>query len=764
MLTDNVWIKALFIFTVIFFLKIEGTTAFPILEVSQTSTNGSSIASLGCDGDMDTFSLTNSGGIQSWSMILKTKTTITWIFISIGAGTYVIDILQNGAEPTSCASISQPVEGRMNTIITCPIIVNNVYDGVSISNEENKPLKIYEVEILGIVKLSKNQVLNFTDFPETVSRALDNDLETYYTSHGIKNASWFMKLDSVYLMKWFLISVRGGTFELHVTTGYTLTNSSTLCRAFHFSGIKKYQTALECVNAIRGDTIVVKKIDEGSLRLFELSPIICPLNHYGPNCAKCQEKCQSCDPFTGKCTQCQSSVYGENCNFSCPANCVDLICDHETGACNRCKNGFKGNHCEQDTTLLIVSTDAGNTTSLDKTNTTSLDKTTSSVPSNIKNLETTEDGNNVDPIILWCMLVILAILVAVVIILFVHSKKKVNPIEGKVEDNGIIIEFHRRISTYESDLVEIVEDDPNEIEEEVITVEYNNLTSQRVYKNKFIEDLPSRKNNGALEREFIDLPSGLLESYSNALKTFNRNRNRYKGIYPYDHNFVKLRADEDDTEGYVNASYIHGFGKEKAYIAAQGPFNQRTLEDFWGIVWQNDCTRIVMLTNLYEGDKMKCLKYWPDTELNIGSYTIELDGMDVFDSCTVRYLTVKFQEEVKKVTQFHFTAWPDNSVPEDVTLLISFRELVRSGLTSSDGPIVVHCSAGIGRTGTFIAIDYLLEEGAVEQTVDVKGYVISLRHQRGKSIQTYEQYVFLHDAVVEGFTNTNGQQSCLAVL
>eukprot|EP00105_Crassostrea_gigas_P042324 XP_019926472.1 PREDICTED: uncharacterized protein LOC105336961 [Crassostrea gigas] len=165
---------------------------------------------------MDTFSLTNSGGIQSWSMISKTKTTITWIFLSIGAGTYVIDILQNGAEPTSCANISQPVEGRMNTIITCPNFVNNVYDGVSISNEENKPLKIYEVEILGIVKLSQNQVLNFTDFPETVSRALDNNLETFYASHEFKNASWSMKLDSVYLMKWFLISVRGGNNQLNV--------------------------------------------------------------------------------------------------------------------------------------------------------------------------------------------------------------------------------------------------------------------------------------------------------------------------------------------------------------------------------------------------------------------------------------------------------------------------------------------------------------------------------------------------------------------
>lgn len=136
-------------------------------------------------------------------------------------------------------------------------------------------------------------------------------------------------------------------------------------------------------------------------------------------------------------------------------------------------------------------------------------------------------------------------------------------------DNDIIIEFHRGISTNESDLVEIVEDDPD-VGEEVITVEYNNLTSQKVSRNTFIEDLPNRKNNGALEGEFMDLPNGLLESYSDALKSFNRNKNRYKGIYPYDHNCVKLKIDEDDSEGYVNASYIHGFGKEKAYIAAQG--------------------------------------------------------------------------------------------------------------------------------------------------------------------------------------------------
>lgn len=82
---------------------------------------------------------------------------------------------------------------------------------------------------------------------------------------------------------------------------------------------------------------------------------VCPPNHFGPNCANCQHKCQSCDPITGKCTQCQSSLYGEYCNLTCPVYCLDLICNHETGACNGCKNGFKGKNCGQETTSLIVS-------------------------------------------------------------------------------------------------------------------------------------------------------------------------------------------------------------------------------------------------------------------------------------------------------------------------------------------------------------------------------------------------------------------------
>ncbi|XP_062576946.1 receptor-type tyrosine-protein phosphatase kappa-like [Saccostrea cucullata] len=279
-------------------------------------------------------------------------------------------------------------------------------------------------------------------------------------------------------------------------------------------------------------------------------------------------------------------------------------------------------------------------------------------------------------------------------------------------------------------------------EEENITVEYSNLQSLRISVEEFIRGFPEKKSDHSLEKEFKDLPDGLLEPYSEALKLVNRKKNRYKTIYPYDHSRVVLdRTDDPEKSDYINASYIAGYKKEKAYIAAQGPFTMETIEDFWTLIWQTDCTRIVMLTNLYEGEKMKCLRYWTEdteTEIDIGPYHIKLDTLDEYDRYTIRYLIVsKDNDEVKRVTQFHFTTWSDNSVPEDLASLICFRNLVRNGLTTSDGPIVVHCSAGIGRTGTFIALDYMLDEGTVDNYVDVKSYVASLRQQRAKCVQTY---------------------------
>ncbi|XP_062609068.1 tyrosine-protein phosphatase non-receptor type 7-like, partial [Saccostrea cucullata] len=221
------------------------------------------------------------------------------------------------------------------------------------------------------------------------------------------------------------------------------------------------------------------------------------------------------------------------------------------------------------------------------------------------------------------------------------GKKKKNNIQ---RESGLSINLQRSESRNESDLEEIPQNEAGYVEEEIIVVEYSNLTSQRISLKQFIREIPEKKCSGILEKEFDDLPNGLLESYSDALENSNRKGNRYKGIYPYDYNRVKLvRTGANEDNDFVNASYIHGFNKEQAYIAAQGPFNPKTLEDFWTIIWQENTTKIVMLTSLCEGVKMKCLKYWPDTELNIGPYTIKLDKVDVFNHYVLRYLVVQYQ-------------------------------------------------------------------------------------------------------------------------
>ncbi|XP_055999709.1 receptor-type tyrosine-protein phosphatase alpha-like [Ostrea edulis] len=338
-------------------------------------------------------------------------------------------------------------------------------------------------------------------------------------------------------------------------------------------------------------------------------------------------------------------------------------------------------------------------------------------------------------ILLTVLVVLILVLILTVVVLFNKSKKT-----GKYKtekENGLLVEFHRVESRNESELEEIPQDEYIFVEEEIVTVEYSNLMSQRISIDQFIRELPEKKDNEVLAKEFNDLPTGLLKSYSNGVRQSNRTRNRYRGIYPYDYNRVKLmREDLNDSDDFVNAPYINGLNKDRSYIAAQGPFTPETLEDFWSVIWQNDSTQIVMLTNLYEGDRMKCLKYWPDTLLDIGPYVITLNTVDVYDHYVLRYMTVQHQDEEKRVTQFHFTTWPDNSVPDDKTSLICFRNLIRNGLSISDWPVVVHCSAGIGRTGTFIALDYLLEESVTELTIDVKGYVASLRQQRVGSVKT----------------------------
>ncbi|XP_060585328.1 receptor-type tyrosine-protein phosphatase alpha-like [Ruditapes philippinarum] len=230
--------------------------------------------------------------------------------------------------------------------------------------------------------------------------------------------------------------------------------------------------------------------------------------------------------------------------------------------------------------------------------------------------------------------------------------------------------------------------------------------------------------------------------------------NRYNSLYPYDHSRVKIAA---LPRFFINACYIDGYNnKKKAYIASLGPTSKTTdkFSNFWLMVWHERSDIIVMLTNLRELSGMKCEKYWPnsDEEQLYGQITVKCRSVEEFAEYTVRTFTISKKKEERNVIHLHYTAWPDKGVPQEVTSLVEFRQRVKSVPVTLGGPVIAHCSAGVGRTGTYIALDILTEEGKDLGSVDVFNCVNKMRGQRVNMVQTGEQYMFLHKALVHSLT------------
>ncbi|WAR16353.1 LOW QUALITY PROTEIN: PTPRC-like protein, partial [Mya arenaria] len=214
-------------------------------------------------------------------------------------------------------------------------------------------------------------------------------------------------------------------------------------------------------------------------------------------------------------------------------------------------------------------------------------------------------------------------------------------------------------------------------------VYYNNANEVSKFKIH-VADLPEYVQNLSsknTEEEFQKIPYGLVKAYAISQTKLNMNKNRYRGIYPYDDTRVLVRGGETD---YINASYIDGFRKRNAYIATLGP-TAKQLGDFgqfWRIVWQQEVEKIVMVTDLVEGKKTKCEQYWPD------QYQSKLYG-DIEVVCKVEKLYADFIW--RHITVSKFTSWPDKDIPDDVKSLIEFRQGVNALPSTFDGPVVVHC-------------------------------------------------------------------------
>ncbi|XP_069571433.1 receptor-type tyrosine-protein phosphatase T isoform X11 [Brachyistius frenatus] len=253
------------------------------------------------------------------------------------------------------------------------------------------------------------------------------------------------------------------------------------------------------------------------------------------------------------------------------------------------------------------------------------------------------------------------------------------------------------------------------------------------------------------KEEYEALAEGQTAPWETAKKDENRNKNRYGNIIAYDHTRVRLQLlDGDPHSDYINANYIDGYHRPRHYIATQGPM-QETVRDFWRMVWQENSASIVMVTNLVEVGRVKCVRYWPDETEVYGDIKVTLIETEPLAEYVIRTFTVqkKGHHEIRELRQFHFTSWPDHGVPCYATGLLGFIRQVKFLNPPDAGPIAVHCSAGAGRTGCFIAVDIMLDMAENEGVVDIFNCIRELRSQRVNMVQTEEQYVFVHDAILE---------------
>lgn len=240
------------------------------------------------------------------------------------------------------------------------------------------------------------------------------------------------------------------------------------------------------------------------------------------------------------------------------------------------------------------------------------------------------------------------------------------------------------------------------------------------------------------------------DCFSDAKLPVNVGKNRYRDVLPYNHNRVQLPGG-----GYINASHIISSVGEQRFIMCQGPL-QSTCEDFWNMVCCNDVRVIVMLARLVEKGTPKVFPYWKDTRGGVATFgdinvtTTEVHSHTNWIERTFEVTHARQRNAASRtVRHLHFTGWPDHGAPRETGPFIEFMQAFRTLPAAARLCSAVHCSAGIGRAGTFTLLQHCLDACLLEGRVDMRAELVQLRHDRPAAVQTLEQYVFAHKVVAE---------------
>ncbi|XP_051170943.1 tyrosine-protein phosphatase Lar isoform X3 [Leptopilina boulardi] len=259
-------------------------------------------------------------------------------------------------------------------------------------------------------------------------------------------------------------------------------------------------------------------------------------------------------------------------------------------------------------------------------------------------------------------------------------------------------------------------------------------------------------DNLKFSQEYESIEPGQQFTWDHSNMEVNTSKNRYANVIAYDHSRVILQTiDGIPGSDYINANYCDGYRKQNAYVATQGPL-QETFADFWRMCWELRSNTIVMMTKLEERTRIKCDQYWPTRGAETyGQMTVSISDVQELATYCIRTFQIcrNGYSERREIKQLQFTAWPDHGVPEHPAPFLQFLRRVKALNPSDSGPMVVHCSAGVGRTGCFIVIDSMLERIRHEKMIDIYGHVTCLRAQRNYMVQTEDQYIFIHDALLE---------------